>query len=76
MNIYTYHISLTNYWITEKIEVNDQVIFKSEYNEIGPFKLPDPYIVKIIKGTISDIPSDSVNSSWWIDFSTWQVILS
>jgi hypothetical protein len=72
MNIYTYHISLTNYWIKEKIEENDQVIIKSEFNEIGPFKLPDPYTVKTIKETISDIPSDSVNSSWWIDFSTWQ----
>ena len=72
MNIYTYHISLTNYRIREKIEVNNQVIFKSECVEIGPFKLPDPYTVKMIKETISEIPSDSVNSSWWIDFSTWQ----
>ena len=70
MNIYTYHISLTNYWIKEKIEENDQVIIKSEFNEIRPFKLPDQYTVKTIKETISDIPSDSVNSSWWIDFST------
>ena len=28
--------------------------------------------MKNIKETISDIPSVSVNSSWWIDFSTWQ----
>ena len=72
MNVYTYHISLTNYRKIEKIEVNGQVIFKCEYVEIGPFKLPDPYMVKIIKEILSDIPSDSVNSSWWIDFSTWQ----
>ena len=58
MNIYAYHISLKNYWITEKIEENDQVIYKFKLNEIGPFKLPDPYTVKTIKETISDIPSD------------------
>ena len=43
-----------------------------DYMEIGPFKLPDAYKVKVIKDTISDIPSDNVISNWWTDFSTWE----
>ena len=46
----------------ENIEVEDQVMFKSENVEIGPFLLPDPYNVKIINETISDIPSDGETS--------------
>ena len=61
MNVYTYHISLTNYMIKEEIEVNNQVIIECEPVEIGPYQLPDSYTVKIIKDTISDIPTDPVN---------------
>ena len=43
-----------------------------EYVDIGPFELPDSHKVKVIKDTISDIPSDSVKTNWWIDFSTWE----
>jgi hypothetical protein len=28
--------------------------------------------VKVMKDTISDIPTDPVNCYWWIDFSTWE----
>ena len=72
MNIYTYHFSLTDYIIEEKIEEKNQIIIKYDYVEIGPFKLPDSYTVKVIKDIISDIPSDSVISNWWIDFSSWE----
>ena len=40
--------------------------------EIGPFQLPDSYTVKVIKDTISDIPTAPVSCNWWIDFSTWE----
>ena len=72
MNIYIYHISLTNYMILEKIEVNNQVMLKFERVEIGPFRWPNPNTVKLIKDTISDIPSEPVKSNWWIDYSNWQ----
>ena len=72
MNIYIYHISLTNYIILEKIEVNNKVILKFERVEIGPLKRPNPYTVELIKNTISDIPSEPVQSNRWIDYSNWQ----
>ena len=56
----------------EKIEEENIIIIKYYYVEVGPFKLPDSYKVKVIKDTISDIPSDSVISNWWIDFSSWE----
>ena len=56
----------------EKIEVNNQVMLKFECVEIGPFKRPNPYKVKLIKDTIGDIPSKPVQSYWWIDYSNWQ----
>ena len=58
--------------IKEKIEVNNQVIIECKPVEIGPYQLPDSYTVKVIKDTISDIPTDPVNCNWWIDFSTWE----
>ena len=58
--------------ISEITEVNNQEMLKFERVEIGPFKLPNPYTVKIIKDTISDIPSKPVKSNWWVDFSNWQ----
>ena len=58
--------------ISEKIEVNNQVMIKFEHVEIGPFKQANPYTVKFIKNTISDIPSEPVKSNWWIDYSNWQ----
>ena len=58
--------------IKEKIEVNNQVMIECEPVEIGPFQLPDSYTVKVIKDTISDIPSAPVSCNWWIDFSTWE----
>ena len=62
MNIYTYHNSFTNYIIKEKIEVNNHVIIiECGPVEIGPYKLPDSYTVKVIKATISDIPTAPVN---------------
>ena len=72
MNIYIYHISLTDYILLEKNEENNQVMYYFDRVKIGPFKLPDPYKVKVIKDTISDISSDPVSSNWWIDFSTWE----
>ena len=58
--------------ISEITEVNNQEMLKFERVEIGPFKLPNPYTVKLIKDTISDIPSEPVKSNWWVDFSNWQ----
>ena len=58
--------------ISEKIEVNNQVMLKFERVEIGPFKQANPYTVKLIKNTISDIPSEPVKSNWWIDYSNQQ----
>ena len=72
MNIYTYNISLTDYILIEKIEEKNERIIMFDYVKVGPFKLPDSYKVKVIKDTISDIPSDSVISNWWIDFSSWE----
>ena len=72
MNIHIYHITLTNYMISEITEVNNQEMLKFERVEIGPFKLPNQYTVKIIKDTISDIPTAPVSCNWWIDFSTWE----
>jgi hypothetical protein len=72
MNIYIYHISLTNYILSETKKVNGRTWVHLDYVEIGPFNLPDTYKVKVIKDTISDIPSDNVISNWWIDFSTWE----
>ena len=72
MNIYTYNISLTDYILIEEIEEKNRKIIKYDYVEVGPFKLPDSYKVKVIKDTISDIPSDSVISNWWIEFSSWE----
>ena len=72
LKIHIYHITLTNYIISEITEVNNQEMLKFERVEIGPFKLPNPYTVKLIKDTISDIPSEPVKSNWWVDFSNWQ----
>ena len=43
-------------------------MLKFEHVEIGSFELPNAYIVKIIKDTIRDIPSEPVKSNWWVDF--------
>ncbi len=53
--------------IKEKIEVNNQVMIECE-----PVNLPDSYTVKVIKETISDIPSAPVSCNCWIDLSTWE----
>ena len=54
--------------IKEKIEVNNQVMIECKPVEIGPFQLPDSYTVKVIKDTISDIPTAPVSCNLWIDF--------
>ncbi len=72
MNIYTYNISVIDYILIKKIEEDNQIMINFEYVDIGPFELPDSHKVKVIKDTISDIPSDSVKTNWWIDFSTWE----
>ena len=72
INIYIYHISLTNYLLSETKKENGETRVYFEYVEIGPFKLPDADKVEVIKDIISDIPSDNVISNWWIDFSTWE----
>ena len=58
--------------IKEKIQVNNQVMIECKPVEIGPFQLPDSYTVKVIKDTISDIPTAPVSCNWWIDFSNWE----
>ena len=63
---------MTNYMLKEKIEVNNQVMIECEPVKIGTFQLPDSYTLKVIKDTISDIPTVPVSSNWWIDFSTWE----
>ena len=72
MNIHIYHVTLTNYMISEIIEVNNQEMLKFEREEIGPFKLPNPYTVKLIKDTLSGKTSEPVKSNWWVNFSNWQ----
>ena len=56
--------------IKEKIEVDNQVMIECEPVEIGPFQQPDSYTVKVIKATISDIPTAPVSCNWRIDFLT------
>ena len=63
---------MTDYILIEKIDEKSRIIINYDYVEVGPFKIPDSYKVKVINDTINDIPSDFVISNWWIDFSSWE----
>ena len=60
------------YILIKKSEEDKQIIINLDHVDIRPFQLPDSDKVRVIKDAISDIPSDSVKTNSWIDFSRWE----
>jgi hypothetical protein len=71
MNAYIFDIFIMHSIALENKEEDGIYTTSCDLVETGPLNIPDFNNFNRIKEMIRDIPSTSVASNWWADFSTW-----